>query len=264
MSNISLFYYGRKTVDKNWRIESNIGINRLYYIHRTNLKVILKGNEYALKENYIYIFPQNIRFEPVITDDLYLDHTFFDFATAPAFYLDSIVKIDLSEDRYIKTAADAALTFAGDFPTYETSDHKELYDVVKAYFCNLLFLIQKKYNLKTISDERINKAVDYIHKNICSEITIEKLAALSYMEKNYFIRFFKKYIGSTPHRYIKMYRINLAFSMILQGHSISDAAAYVGYSTVSAFSNAVKKEYGIYPLQLIKNKQFSGKARTLF
>ena len=119
---------------------------------------------------------------------------------------------------------------------------------------SLLPIIDKEINIGTIQDERINSIIKYIHKNIDRNITIEELSKICCVEENYFIRLFRKNMSVPPHKYIKSYRLKLAASYLERKYSAGEVAEKVGYSDISAFSHAFKKEYGIYPSEYTKKK----------
>ena len=96
-------------------------------------------------------------------------------------------------------------------------------------------------------DDRINRVVEFIHKNYSEKIDVRRLASDVFMETNHFIKVFKKHIGLTPYQYIKDYRLAVASDMLKRGAKVKAAAQAAGYMSVSAFSNAYKKRLGIYP-----------------
>lgn len=94
-------------------------------------------------------------------------------------------------------------------------------------------------------DDRFNGVIKYIHQNINKNITVDELAKLYCVEKNYFIRVFKAKMSVPPYRYIKEYRLKLALTYLERGISVSEIAELVGYFDTAAFSHAFKKKYGI-------------------
>ncbi len=48
--------------------------------------------------------------------------------------------------------------------------------------------------LDKVQYTNLDDVLTYIHKNILRSVTIEELAKIAYMEKNYFIKFFKKHM----------------------------------------------------------------------
>lgn len=252
---ITFTTYGRTLIGKNWHVSSNIGSNRLYYIHSGEIFYCGNGMHKKLKRGHLYLFPQNLSFELEFDADTVNDHTYFDFITVPPIRLDDIIELDLSEKPVIAAAADILLRLGEAYPisSKKSTEYKKL---IKSYLNNLLTLINKETKIQTIDNERINSVIKYIHENIYKELTVEELAAVSCTEKNYFIKLFKKNMLVTPYKYIKNYRLTLAASLLKRGISVTEAAAKVGYSDSAAFSNAFKDTYGISPSEFLKQKEF--------
>ena len=137
------------------------------------------------------------------------------------------------------------------------SNIKELVMCNRFDYFFTLTIADVKRNDVLYSCNLINNAIKHIHKNIEREITLEELASISCTERNYFIKLFKKNMFVTPYQYIKNYRMTKAVSLLERGYPVSDVGIRIGYSDVSAFSHAFKKEYDIYPSEFIKQKKHS-------
>lgn len=250
---IKTSHYGRSVKQyHNWSLTS-FAVNRLYYIHSGNLTVLLDNAPYALKPGFIYLIPQNLKFELLLTPETRVDHTFLDFVSLPAVKMDGFIEIDPSQHPLIQQAAQILFSLTERYPTYMCDDHTEFIPLVESYLENTLFLINREFPIHTIADTRINLALEYIHQHYDQEITLETLTELTNLEKNYFIRLFKQYMNLTPYQYIKKYRFNAALALIKRRYSLSDVALKIGYSDISAFSHAFQRIYGIYPSEIARN-----------
>lgn len=250
---IKTTHYGRSVKQyHNWSLTS-FAVNRLYYIHSGNLTVLLDNVPQALKPGCIYLIPQNLKFELLLTPETRVDHTFLDFVSLPAVKMDSFIEIDPTRYPLIDGAAKILFALTEAYPTYMCDDHLEFTPLVESYLENTLFLINREFPINTIADTRINQALEYIHRHYDQEITLETLTEITNLEKNYFIRLFKQYMNLTPYQYIKKYRFNAALSLIKRKFPLSDVALQIGYSDISAFSHAFKRIYGISPSELVKN-----------
>ncbi len=248
---LTTYHYGRCVKNRDWYLKT-IGINRMYYIHRGRISVLLDNIRYDLKEGNIYIFPQNLKFELILTEETEVDHTFFDFFTIPAIKMDTLIEIDPNQFQMIRQAAQILFTLAQEYQTYPSMERNEYSDLVESYLENILFLVNKEFPIHLIGDPRINQALDYIHKNYAQEITLEQLLEITNLEKNYFIRLFKNSMNITPYQYIKKYRFNIALTLLKHKCSLSEAAQAIGYSDAVSFSHAFKKIYGISPSRIAK------------
>lgn len=163
--------------------------------------------------------------------------------------MDNITDVHLGKNELIDAASKILFMLAEKYPKATDKTYNEL---VVSYTKNLLNIIDKQYPIKKIYDGRINVVINYIHKNIDKIITLEELAKLYCLEKNYFIRLFKENMSVSPYKYIKNYRLKLAASYLKRDCTVSEAAELVEYSDVSSFSHAFEKEYGKYPSEYKK------------
>lgn len=61
-----------------------------------------------------------------------------------------------------------------------------------------------------VNDNRIQKVLSHIRKNIYKTVDIDSLAAISCLSKDHFIRLSKKEVGNTPLQYINQKKIEKA------------------------------------------------------
>lgn len=101
---------------------------------------------------------------------------------------------------------------------------------------------QNKYN-------RIVEAIYYIDKNYQSTITLEHLAKLVHMNKNYFSEYFKNVMQIPVSAYIRKKRIaNACLLLQMTKMRITDIAYAVGFSDVSYFNRVFREEHHMSPL----------------
>ena len=102
----------------------------------------------------------------------------------------------------------------------------------------------------------LQPAVDYIHKKYAEEQikanTLSEICGISY---EYFRRLFRLFYGCSPVRYINDLRLRRAKDLLSSGlYSVSEAAAYSGFSDVSYFSRFFKKNVCMSPLEYINKR----------
>lgn len=98
------------------------------------------------------------------------------------------------------------------------------------------------------NDERVTKALKYIHKNIYDDIDIDDLADAACVTKPYLTRLFKRSIGTSPLQYINRKKIEKAELMLLtETISIKELAYTLGFSDHSYFIRLFKKLTGKTP-----------------
>lgn len=99
-----------------------------------------------------------------------------------------------------------------------------------------------------MEDNRIAKAVRYIHKHISEEIELEKLAELSCLSKDHFIRLFKKGMGTTPLQYVNQKKIEKAQLLLLTEElAVKEIAFRLAFEDYSYFNRLFKKITSMTP-----------------
>ena len=102
----------------------------------------------------------------------------------------------------------------------------------------------------------IEKAIDYIGKNIALHITIDDICAVVNISRYHFCRQFKKYTGMTVMKYILKTRIVLAKKELERTMlPITEISERLGFSSVSYFSRVFKEEEHMSPFQYRKRKE---------
>jgi len=106
-------------------------------------------------------------------------------------------------------------------------------------------------------DLSLESAVIYATRYIADGVTVDKLAEISGLSKDYFSRKFKKAYGISPKSFITDCKLNYAKALISNYHySVQEAAFETGYSDQYLFSNQFKKHFGYPPSKAKKSVQF--------
>lgn len=94
----------------------------------------------------------------------------------------------------------------------------------------------------------IDFALDYIHTNYQSAISIAELSDLLGISQPYLYRIFRSVTGKAPKAYLGEYRLLQAKKLLSQSDlSITEVASSVGYPDVLAFSRFFSKREGLSP-----------------
>jgi len=110
--------------------------------------------------------------------------------------------------------------------------------------------MQQRAASKVSGKERalLTKVKSYIEENYHSNITLESMAALVYMNSYYFSSFFKKHTGQNFKNYVTEVRMSQALKLLMETEFlIYEIADRVGYNNVRHFSDMFKKKYGKVP-----------------
>jgi AraC-like DNA-binding protein len=102
----------------------------------------------------------------------------------------------------------------------------------------------------SIVDNRIEKSITYIRKNISSSMSTGMLAEICFLSEDHFIRLFKREFDQTPLQYINQKKIERAqLILTISSLSIKDIAYGLSFDNLSYFNRVFKKITGCTPSQ---------------
>ncbi len=101
---------------------------------------------------------------------------------------------------------------------------------------------------------RINKAIIYMQQNIGKQISNADLADASCLSPARFYELFRQSTGVSPQHYLTQCRLRTAKRLLIQGDSLSNIAADVGFSDQSSFGRAFQKAFDISPAKWRKQE----------
>ncbi len=102
---------------------------------------------------------------------------------------------------------------------------------------------------------KLKQVLEYIGEHYTEELTISQLSKLCFFSEYHFMRFFKKYTGTSCLEYIKNMRLEQAARLFSQGKSnILEVSLSSGFSNLSYFYREFKKKYGMTPKKFIEEK----------
>ncbi len=94
----------------------------------------------------------------------------------------------------------------------------------------------------------LRKVIDFIERNIDTDLGLEDLANLAGFSEFHFSRMFKKSTGVTPHRYVTERRIACAKELLLRTQlPIKDISNQLGFGDQAHLSTAFKRVTGTTP-----------------
>lgn len=95
---------------------------------------------------------------------------------------------------------------------------------------------------------RLQKAIDYIEKNLNSPISLADVSRKAFSSLSYFHRVFYFMTGFTVKEYIRRRRLsNAAYQLHCTKLSITEIAFNAGYEALETFTRAFKTHYGVSP-----------------
>ena len=87
-----------------------------------------------------------------------------------------------------------------------------------------------------------------MREDLARSMTVTELADAVAMSPSAFAHVFKSVTGVAPYQFLKRLRLDRARVLLVEeGRSVSEAAAAVGYSSISHFINEFKRHFGVTP-----------------
>ncbi len=133
----------------------------------------------------------------------------------------------------------------------DTDDKQGYSDFIQDFAENL----GVKRNSKVL-DERIIELLEILQSCDCYDHTIESFAKSVCLSSSRLSHLFREQIGVPLKSYILFHQLEKAFTALLDGKSITDAAMLAGFDSPSHFAATVKKRMGMSASASIKDSEF--------
>lgn len=102
--------------------------------------------------------------------------------------------------------------------------------------------------LVTLNDERLARALRYIHQNAEQEMDIQELARVAGMSRTSFAVQFRDAMGTTPAAYVAEWRLLKARRLLIGSDiPLAQLPDRVGYSTDASFARAYRRRFSESP-----------------
>ncbi len=128
-----------------------------------------------------------------------------------------------------------------------------------AHFFALLS-IEKSNHINQADRDKLYQAKEIIESNISKPPTLNELSKLIGLNNNKLKKNFKEMFGIPVFKYLHEERLNKAYELLGTSEmSVQETAWFVGYESLSSFSNAFYKKFGARPNE-IRQQFFSNKS----
>lgn len=98
------------------------------------------------------------------------------------------------------------------------------------------------------SDRSVDVALQYIRTHYHDDLSLEKVAAIVYLNPVYFSQLFKQKIGQGFKEYVTHLRLEQAKQLLMNPKlKLADVADRIGYQDMRHFSQVFRKKYGVTP-----------------
>ncbi len=109
--------------------------------------------------------------------------------------------------------------------------------------------------LMGLSDVRLGKAIECIHKHPETSWSLEQLAQRAGMSRARFAAYFREVIGVTPFDYLTSWRLGVVQTMLRKGNSLKLIASAVGYANATALTRVFTQRLGMPPSEWLARSQ---------
>jgi AraC-like DNA-binding protein len=100
-----------------------------------------------------------------------------------------------------------------------------------------------------LSDPRLARAMDSMHKHPEMPWSLEELAQVAGMSRARFAAHFRNVVGTTPFDYLTDWRMAVAQTMLREGRSLKRIAPAVGYANSTALTRVFTQRLGMAPTE---------------
>lgn len=255
--------------DWNWK-NVNSPFTRLYYVTEGSAQIELPDGIYTLSPKHMYFIPaftihtnicksNFVHYYLHIYEDHYSDNDWLDHWKFPV----EIEATDLDLALFKRLCEiNPHMTLQKSDPTTYDNNPTLMQNLIKnrqRAFCDkvesrgIVFQLLSRFFKQgqskiEMENNRIAKTVLYIRKHLNEAIELEKLAAISCLSKDHFIRLFKKELGTTPLQYINQKKIEKAqLLLITEELAVKEIAFQLAFDDYSYFNRLFKKTTGVTP-----------------
>lgn len=255
--------------DWNWK-NVNSPFTRLYYVTEGSAQIELPDGIYTLSPKHMYFIPaftihtnicksNFVHYYLHIYENHYSDNDWLDHWKFPV----EIEATDLDLALFKRLCEiNPHMTLQKSDPTTYDNNPTLMQNLIKnrqRAFCDkvesrgIVFQLLSRFFKQgqskiEMEDNRIAKTVLYIRKHLNEAIELEKLAEISCLSKDHFIRLFKKELGTTPLQYINQKKIEKAqLLLITEELAVKEIAFQLAFDDYSYFNRLLKKTTGVTP-----------------
>ena len=115
--------------------------------------------------------------------------------------------------------------------------------------------------LMGLSDLRLGKAIEGMHKHPETSWSLEQLAQRAGMSRARFAAYFRKVVGMTPFDYLTNWRLGVAQTMLRKGNALKLIASGVGYANATALTRVFTQRVGMSPSEWLTHSQVQRRER---
>lgn len=135
----------------------------------------------------------------------------------------------------------------------EYTERKTGYQIrIRSYFLSLLLLLARHTEPRDTAElaqlDKIIQSLDYMEKHYAGKISLDELAAISFLSKRQYSRIFQSVYSMTPMEYLRSRRIQQACALLRDTHApLSEIASVCGFTDSPHLSRCFLESTGLTP-----------------
>ena len=231
----------------------------VYYFLRGNARFVVEGNVYSLERGNILVMASgqthHLLLEPSVAYERMA--LLIDTATVPIEFESISEQIYEGANLFILEKKEQ-IWFEESFLMITKAPDDMKKNLVFSFASMVFGMLSNKLSRviePRVEDDVIKKTINYINKNLSSELSLEIIANALYISRVTLNRKFREMMGCTVWEYVIRRRIYSARQRLFLGGSITDAYQKSGFNDYSSFFRAYKKVIGISPSEDLKKSQ---------
>ena len=273
----SVVMTGKTRANAGWgHAGRTLEVNLLFILHSGDCTVYMLGSAFSLQKGDVMIVPKGTFYRPYSEEGY--EFTFFHF-TGDFSESESAVPLKLNRELlfYGKLSeADRVLPLDYRVPLGDKAGAVDriiselmpldfyLENSAKAVlylrFAEILLHASEAYSIKAARGEKYPPALDKILSVVRADykapFSLDSVCARAGVSKQYAARLFRRYLHTTVGGYVTDLKMRHAVYLLRHtNQNESEVASYLGYSSVSYFSQAFKSYYGLSPTRYLWGKE---------
>lgn len=217
---------------------------RLAFIVKGRCDMVAEdGQTLSISEGDVWFLPKHIPYRSSWTANGTVEFLYVEFD------LDSC---SVSYNRFQRIhAPDSLPLFKKTLSSYNSGDTVGALSGLFAILERFLPLLSHRIDS---NHSRILPALNYLHENYASPVSVSKLAKLCAMSESYFYSVFKSATAESPIEYKNTLKIDNAVRLIEQGETLESVCEALSFSSPAFLRRLVKRQTGMLPKDIKKNK----------
>ena len=226
----------------------------VYFNISGDVAFAVENNLYLVESGDIIITKPNEFHRCIYKNDCTHEHYCFWINAEESFlpYLKSFYKRKNGERNHIKLPPDDVEIFKNNLNVLiDNKGYGKFTDSesLSALFSILNIVDKSSSSFEEASSmpENFTKIVNYIDKNYAEDFSVIEISEKYFISRSSLNRYFKQYLGTTPHKYVETRRLAAAKDMLEKGNQVLETASKCGFPDYSHFISLFKKRFGITP-----------------